>query len=52
MTVYVRNVNGNDGDTPDDPRNLGGAGWTLLQLSQSEVSSSSHVSRVEQWNSK
>ncbi len=31
MTVFVRNVDGSNSDGPSDPRNLGGAGWSLLQ---------------------
>lgn len=37
MTVFVRNVDGSDGDAFDDPRNLGGNGWSLLQWVNDEV---------------
>jgi 1,4-alpha-glucan branching enzyme len=37
MTVFIRNVDGSDSDAPDDPRNLGGSGWTLLQWLNDEV---------------
>ena len=37
MTVYIRNVDGSNDDAPGDARNLGGAGWTLLQWVNDEV---------------
>src|SRR6185503_14637021 len=37
MTVYIRNVDGSNDDGPGDARNLGGAGWTLLQWVNDEV---------------
>ncbi|MEZ0276369.1 MAG: alpha-amylase family glycosyl hydrolase [Roseimicrobium sp.] len=37
MTVFVRNVDGIDGDAYDDPRNLGGNGWSLLQWVNDEI---------------
>ena len=37
MTVYIRNVDGRDDDQPGDARNLGGAGWSLLQWVNDEV---------------
>ena len=37
MTVFMRNVDGSDGDAPDDARNLGGAGWSLLQWINDEI---------------
>ena len=40
MTVYIRNVDGSNGDAPDDPRNLGGAGWSLLQWVNDEINRS------------
>jgi 1,4-alpha-glucan branching enzyme len=37
MTVFIRNVDGSDTDAPGDARNLGGAGWSLLQWINDEV---------------
>ncbi|HEY7771026.1 alpha amylase C-terminal domain-containing protein, partial [Longimicrobium sp.] len=37
MTVFVRNVYGNDGDAIDNPNNLGGAGWSLLAWINDEI---------------
>jgi 1,4-alpha-glucan branching enzyme len=37
MTVYIRNVDGSNDDAPGDARNLGGAGWSLLQWVNDEV---------------
>jgi len=39
MTVYIRNVDGSNDDAPGDARNLGGAGWSLLQWVNDEVDS-------------
>jgi 1,4-alpha-glucan branching enzyme len=38
MTVFIRNVRGNNGDPSDDPNNLGGWGWNLLKWVNDEVS--------------
>jgi len=37
MTVYIRNVDGIDGDAPGDARNLGGSGWSLLQWINDDI---------------
>jgi 1,4-alpha-glucan branching enzyme len=37
MTVFIRNVYGNNSDTPDNPTNLGGAGWSLMQYLNEEI---------------
>src|SRR5213075_102918 len=36
-TVFIRNVDGNDGDAPDNPRNLDGWGWNLLRWINDEI---------------
>jgi 1,4-alpha-glucan branching enzyme len=36
-TVFMRNVDGNDGDAPDNPRNLDGWGWNLLRWINDEI---------------
>ncbi len=40
MTVYIRNVNGVDGDAPDDPANLDGWGWNLLKWINDDIDAS------------
>jgi 1,4-alpha-glucan branching enzyme len=35
--IFIRNVNGNNGDAPDEPNNLGGWGWNLLRWINDEV---------------